>query len=545
MITTLFTRQRRSLENPKTPLSDPDAWLIDALGGGRALSGVHVNAESALTYSAVWRAVNLIARDVAKLPLFIYQRMGESGKRRAMEHPASPLVRTRVNPYMDVFQFRLTLQAQALLRGNGYAKIDRNGSGAPVALWPQDASRVHTEWRGPNKDRLVYVVRTEDNRDDIVQAENMIHIRGLGDGYNGMSVVAKARESLGLGMAAQRYGAAFFGNSARPSAALEYPETMDADVQKRLKQSWNEIHQGVENAHRLAIFENGGKLNTYGMSNEDAQFLGTRQFEVREVANWFGTPPHKLGDTTRTAYASLEQENQAYLDDALDPWLVTWETEFRLKLLSVREVSRDSHLIEFVRQALVRANIKDRGAFYNLGISGGWLSRDEVRARENLNPIPDGEGEKFFVPLNMSLTGEEPEDPEDEEDEAPDPDEVRAAFIGDTVSRMAKRVSDHAAKAARNPDGFIPWIEAMDADHRRHLEKYALPMARVMRCDVADIVSRVLGRYRDGLMEATNVTPEKFKKAVEAACNRIEKTLPAEMAREIMEASNGKAISRV
>jgi len=470
LLTSLF--HRRSLENPATSFQDPAEWLVDLAGGGTASSGVSVNAQSALTYAPVWRAVNLIAADVAKLPLVVYKRSG-IGKVRDTSHPAYRLLRHRPNREMGFFPFKQVLTGWALVRGNGYAYIRRAGNGNPVELIPLNSA---TTYPFRVNGILKYAVNV-DGETRAVSPQNIFHIHGFGDdGIRGYSIVEKARESLGLGMAAQKYGSIFFKNGARPSVSLEHPGQLTDQALEHLKKSIRDSKAGLDNAHVAWILEEGMKLNVYSFSNEDAQFLETRQFEIREVANWFGVPPHKLGDTTRTAFASLEQENQSYLDEALDPWLVAWECEAWAKLLTKPQQDRDTHAIEFTRNALVRANMKDRGAFYNLGIQGGWLSRDEVRARENMNPLPDGEGAKFFVPLNMAVAGEEKGvTGAPQADQAAAADEAgaeqkgdRATFeklLFDVVDRMSRRIAKNFERARKR--GERGWVdEAMEAEHR-------------------------------------------------------------------------------
>jgi HK97 family phage portal protein len=549
MFTTLF---RRSLENPRTPLSHPDAWLIEAWGGGAAQSGVRVNATTALTYSPVWRAVNLISRDVAKLPLVVYRRLG-SGKEKDPAHPAFPLLRYKPHRELTSFPFRMTITANALLWGNGYALIERDGGARPVGLFllnPEDTAPD----RDPISNEIFYKTKVL-GRDFEFARENILHIRGLGNGLHGMSVIAKARETFGLGIAARDYGSVFFKNNARPGMVLEHPGTMSDEAVARLKQSWQETQGGLTNAHKIAILEEGMKANPFSMSNEDAQFLGTREFEIREVANWFGVPPHKLGDTTRTAFASLEQENQSYLDDALDPWLVNWEMECWDKLLTERQKLNDTHVVEFTRHALVRANIKDRGDFYNQALQSGWMNRDEVRARENMNPIPDGEGEKFFMPLNMGRTGEE-EEPQGDPSAPPAPttppptENERSLehtrnerdLLAEVFSRMAKRLSKNARRISKKPDDFIPWIEEeMDREHRAIVLSSFETISRILSIDTECAADEIFRRYNESLMEITDCRPTELYKIVKLVTDKLEKTMPIEAAERLLESRNGKA----
>lgn len=406
----LFYERRTSLENPSTPLSDPDDWLYDSLGAGRSSSGIRVSRETALTYSAVWRAVTLISSTVAKLPLYIYRRSA-SGKERADKHPAYQLVRFNPNEEMNAFVFWQSLMGHVLLEGNAYAYILRRGNGEPLELIPLLPQLTYPI---RENERLLYITKVDTEWRRLLP-ENVLHIKGLGyDGLCGYSVIAKARDSFGLGLGAKEYQNRYLRNNARPSSVIQVPGPMKEDAQREFLRQWNEMHQGIENSHRTAILTNKAELKPFSINARDSQLLETREFEIREIANWFGLPPHKLGDSSRTAYNSLEQENQSFLDDTLDPWLVAIEQECRDKLLSEREKDTDSHLIEFMRQALVRADIGARFGAYHIAINDGIYSRDEVRSMENANAIPDGLGAPFYSQLNMApLKKQEEEGAED------------------------------------------------------------------------------------------------------------------------------------
>jgi HK97 family phage portal protein len=407
---------RRSIENPSTPLSAPDDWLYGALGAVRSSAGINVNRETALTYAAVWRATSLLSRDVGKLPFRVYRRAG-AGKDRDTNHPASRLLRRKPNECMTAFIFRQLLMVHALLQGNGYAYIVRNGAGEPISLVPLFPDRTYPLRQNNVTMYATEIVLDQGDRMELrkLPAEDVLHIKGLGyDGLQGYSVISKARESLGLGMAAQKFGSIFFRNNARPNLALEYPGRLSEMAVKNIRESWERAHSGLDQSHRVALFQEGVKLHQFSINARDSQLLETRAFEIREVANWFNIPPHKLGDTSRTSYNSLEQENQAYLDEALDPWLCNWEEECDDKLLTEEQKDRDSHCCKYQRSALVRANLDARGNYYQKALQSGWLNRDEVRAEEDLNPIPDGEGARYFLPLNLGMTPKLDEEDEEE-----------------------------------------------------------------------------------------------------------------------------------
>jgi HK97 family phage portal protein len=398
LLTTLF---KRSIENPSTPLSAPDDWLGDALGSFKATSGVRVNRETALTYSAMWRGTTLISRDVGKLPLHVFRRDRERGGRSvAIDHPAYQLLRHKPNDAMTAMVFRQTLQGHAILDGNGYAFIWRNGAGEPIELSILSPRQV-TPVRANGV--LWYVYQFLDGSVRKIPYTDILHIKGFSfDGLLGYNLIHKARESLGWAMAMQTYGSTFFRNGARPSVILQTPNKLSTKGAANLRESWERMHSGLENSHRTAVLEEGLTAKTLSVDARDAQLIDQLKFTYVEVANWLGLPPHKVGGEGVTAYASLEQENQAYLDEGLDPWLVTWEEECRDKLMTEAEKACDSVYVLFDRRALVRADLTARAAFYTQMLSWGVYQPDEVREEEGLNPSPEGEGRGFFRPANMA-----------------------------------------------------------------------------------------------------------------------------------------------
>ena len=157
---------------------------------------------------------------------------------------------------------------------------------------------------------------------------DVLHIRGLSsDGYSGYDVISLMKDALGVGMAAQRFGARFFGQGSNMSGILMVPGHFDEQKIKNTIQAWNTMQTGLTNSHKIALLQDGVKFQQMTISPDQAQFLQTRQYEVRAtVANITGCPPHKLGDDTRTSHSSLEAENQSYLDECLDTWLCEFET---------------------------------------------------------------------------------------------------------------------------------------------------------------------------------------------------------------------------
>lgn len=438
-----------SLENPNLPLNDANVWS-DVFGDGyESASGVSVTHASALRISAVFRGVNLISTTVGKLPLFVQRRTGDANdKERATTHPAYALCRRKPNAYHSALTFRQTLTAHAILHGNGYSFIDRDGAGRPVALLPLLPDRTYpVRVAGV----LSYVTETNGSQ-SLLPAADVVHVRGLGfDGLTGYSVFRLASDDFGLSIAQTKFAGKFFANAATPKVVIEVPSTLSDSAFKRLQGSWERLNQGLSNAHKTAILEEDAKAKPLSVSARDSQLHESRKFDLVSIANWLGLPVHKIGGDGRTAYASLEQENQSFLDEAIDPWLCTWETELFDKLLTERQKNDDSHDIEFERKALLRTDVSARGEFYQKSVGAPFMTRNEARSRENLSPI-DG-GDEILTPLNMSA-GTEPEPADEPADRADVGDPLRQ-IATETARRIAKRMLIAASRGKEPVDDVV------------------------------------------------------------------------------------------
>jgi len=437
----------RSLENPAVPLRDPAVLENFGIGSGRGGSIV-VTERSILRYGPVYRAVNLLSDSFAKLPLDVFVRLSPRGKSADVSHSAYRALRRKPNERQTAFIFKKQISAAAIIYGNGYAFVDRSGPRIKLLFLSPDRTRPFEDNRGvlwyetfvgPNMERRVLF------------PDEVLHLRGLGQGdaIAGVPMGRLMASTAQLGLSAEKYGIKFFDNGARSSGVLTFPPKHSKSGQRAMKASAEETKQGLDNASKLMILRDGARYQPLTIAQDEAQFLETREFQAKEVAVWFGIPPNKLGDSTRTSYNSLEQENQAYLDEGLDPWLCNFEDECWDKLLSEEEKDNDSHVIEFNRRALIQANLTDRFEAYNKSILSGWLLRDEARDAENYNPIPDGEGEKFMIPANMSVVGEESElgadGGSDPQQASPDVDIQATAMNGAQVAALLEIVAQVTA----------------------------------------------------------------------------------------------------
>lgn len=522
-------------ENPRFSLNDPTAWDL-FLDGKPASSGQRVNGEIALTHSPWWRGVNLLSSDVGKLPLFVYLRNGE-GKSRDRQHPAYPLLRRKPNPFMVAFQFKKLLTSHAVNLGNGYAYIFRGPDMSPQELLPLDPGCTYPV---RENGRLWYVTEVNGEKRKL-PAEDVLHIKGLSyDGLVGYPVWEKARESLGLGLGARKYGAVYFKNSASLNIALEYPGNLGDKEVTTLRNTWERMHTGLDNVHRIGLLKGGMKLHQFGSNARDSQLLELRKFDILDVANFLNLPPHKLGDTTRTAYASVEQENLSYLSEGLDPWLVCWEEECWDKLLTEEEKAQDTHYVEFLREALLRTSLVDLGNFLRTALGGRpWMTLNEARGKMNLDPKPDGD--EILEPLNMGKGGAD--------NQPSDPAKGNAAVLAeaardmalDAAQRCVRRIGHAADRAAEKPHAFLPWLEDLTAQHVGTVTEMLAPAVKAGNAltggdlTAQDVAAYVLVGIRGGLLSLSGrCTPAKLAAEVAREFIEWERTMSAEVADIIM-----------
>lgn len=402
-------------------LQSPSAWLLSWAMGTRTSAGIAVGPVTAMTLPIYYACLRNISEDVGKLPLHTYRRMAR-GKRRALDHPAYALLHDAPNPDMSAMTFRETLTHHALAWGNGYAEIVWTPANEVAALWPIHPSRVQV--RRDDEGLLVYDVYGSEltlpgslgRSVQRLRQENVLHIKGLGaEGYEGYSVLRLAAESLGMTLAAQTFGSAFFGNGTTIGAILTHPNTLSEKAVQRLRESWQTIYGGPSNAMKMAILEEGMKYERLGIPPEEAQFLETRQFQVEEICRWFRMPKSKIHDLTDSTYSNMEQQNLEYVPDTLMPWLVRWEQELKRKLFAEEPEVFAEHAV----QGLLRGDQAARASFYKDLFGVGAISPNDIREFENMNSIGP-QGDTYFVaannfqPLEMvvsSATTEEPEAP--------------------------------------------------------------------------------------------------------------------------------------
>lgn len=378
-------------------LRHPTAWLVSWALGGRTRAGIDVSPAAAMTLPAYYAALRCISEDVGKLPLITYERLEPRGKRRATEHPLYDLLHDAPNEYMTAMTWRETLSHHCLAWGNGYSEIIRQGGDVVALGRPIHPSRITPQFTETGD--LVYEVHTGDLYTHRVPPDrpltytlpqrDMIHLRGLGDGIIGYSVAQMAAESLGLSLAAQQFGAQFFGNSTHTGGIFTHPNTLSDTAQQHLRESLDRYRMGGDDALKVLLLEEGMKYERATIPPEDAQFLETRQFQVVEVARWFRLPPHKLQELTHATFSNIEHQGLEYVVDTLQPWLVRWEQELKRKLF----VDDPEFFAEHQVLGLLRGDQQARSNYYRTLFYIGAVSPNDIRELENQNPIVDADGD--------------------------------------------------------------------------------------------------------------------------------------------------------
>lgn len=384
-------------------LANPSGWLFSWLGGAKTSSGISVTNYTAMNYTALWACVRVICKPISAMPIHLYKRLAGGGKQRAIRHPTYQLVNSRPNPEIIPLTFKDVLTAHVLTWGNAYAEIEKDRDGYPAALWPLTPNRVTPERNRVTKE-IQYVVNLPDGGQTILRADQVFHIVGPGfDGLRGYSVLTMFRESIGLGLSLQEYAARFFGNGAIPGGVLEHPQALKQSARDNLRDSWDEMHKGLDKTQRIAILEEGMKYQQVGISPEDAQMLESRKFSQLEMASIFQIPPHKVGNLDKASFSNIEHQGQEFLTDTLLYWLTLWEQTISWKLLGQEDQAK--YFAEFLTANLLRGDLKSRYEAYAIARQWGWYSADDIREKENENPLPDGQGKTYLIPMNMTVAG--------------------------------------------------------------------------------------------------------------------------------------------
>lgn len=367
------------------------------LAGGflqNSSSGVSVNPDTAMRHAAVASCVRVLAESIGATPLILYKRGKGNTRERADQHPLYQVLKERSNDWLTSVDYTEGQVANLCLRGNAYAYVDRNSKGQVIGLTPLNPDGVKIDrarsW-GP-----VYTATMPDNTRATLNKPQIHHIRGpMPVGFLGRSILSMAREAAGLGMAAEQFGANLFNNGIRPSGQLEVPagiQLSEAQIQ-RLKAQIEEHHRGQGNWNKTLLLEEGMKWVATSITPDDAQFIETRKLQRSEIAGLFRVPAHLINDLERATFTNIEHQSIDFVMHTLRPWFRRIALSIKRDLLTAP--GDDEYFADFLIDDLLRGDFKARMEGYQLQIRSGIASPDEIRAKENEPPRPDGKGSEY------------------------------------------------------------------------------------------------------------------------------------------------------
>lgn len=475
--------------------SESAGWLEDLLGGGVSTAGRRVNEQSAMTVSAVYSGLRVLSSSLAQLPLNVMERTEDGRRRDRRNHRLYSLLNEAPNDQITAIEFRELLTSWALLHGNAVGWLDLRGDGTIEQILPLEPSRV-SFWLTPNERELVVRYQKKDGTQEWIPRYRFLHLRApLGNRWLGAGLLQLARDAIGLGMVAEEHASRFYSNAAAPAGVLTSPKPMKTDTFKKLREQWNARHQGAENAFKTAILEDGVDWKPIALNLKDQQFLETRTFQVQEIARWIGIPPHLIGELSRSTNNNIEAQGIEFVTFAIGPWARRWEQRIWLDCLGIGE--RRTVYVRHNLDAFLRGQTLDRYRAYQIGRMGGWLSANDVRVKEDMDPIEDGD--TYMAPLNMvpaaSFDDPSPDVPPAEPGDEPGtqpggtaPDLTRSArtmiaALTPSLYDVAQRAEKRAAGERSRHSGELTADQV--EGHRQWCRRALDPVARGLAVGVA------------------------------------------------------------
>lgn len=380
MILGALYEQRSSLESPNTSLSSEA--LAELLGGG---NGIAVSPATAQKLTAVYACIYVLSSTMAQLPLSVLRKV-DGRIVPATDHPAHFLLHDEPNQWQTSYRWRETKQAHTLGWGKGFTRIVRSRKGELQTLEmcePQVTDLVK------NGQRWIYSTQDEDGYPLAVSPEDMIHLRAIGSGRRmGTSPIRQNAETIGLGLAAVRYGKEFFEGGGRPTGLVSLKDgKLSNDAWERLKKAWNNaVVRLKQSDNKTLLLPADLDYKALTIAPEDAQFLETRKLTRSEIASMFNVPSHMINDLEKATFSNISEQAIQFVRHSIMPWVKNWEEELNRRVFT-RAERLAGYYVKFNLAGLLRGTPKERAEFYRIAIQDGWMARNEVRVLEDLNPL--------------------------------------------------------------------------------------------------------------------------------------------------------------
>lgn len=386
------TEKRGIMQMAGTSVND----IIDFFNVRRSKTGQEVDVTTVLGLSAVWRALNILSDSIASLPVEVVRKTRQNSVESAIKHPVNRLLTINPSPLFTPYTLMQTLVTHAALVGNGYAYIHRER----VTRYPKKISIIEPHRVSIHVlegDKVVYKI---DNVDRTIKPEDIIHFGGLSwNGLAGVNVLEQLADNFGLALANQEYLAKFFADGATIAGVIKHPGRLDDQSMHRLRRSWEAQYGGSKNSGKTAILEQGMDYQAIGLSPQQAAAAETKKLTIADVSRIFGVPQFLLEDLDRATFNNIEHLSLLFLKHTIRPWCKRIESELNRKLFPPDE--QGEYMVRFDLDDIHMVDLESRGKYIETMMKWGILNRDEIRERENYNPIADGTGQTYFVPMNM------------------------------------------------------------------------------------------------------------------------------------------------
>jgi HK97 family phage portal protein len=479
---------------PQPSLFD-DFWWTNSLGS-RTQAGFPISPDLALQVSTVFACVKVIAETIASLPLIVYERVSDTAKQRAVGTPEYKLLHRMPNGWQTPYDFKENLTAWAALHGGGFGFKIFAADGSVAEIDPIHPTKVKVE-KLPSRQLRYQVLQPDGTWKPYVQGE-IFHLRGFSvDGITGVQLTTQAREAIALARAMESFGSRYFANDTTIGLVLEHPGQLSTEAHKRLEESLRSFTG--PNQWKGKILEEGMKLNRIQANAKEAQLLDGRLHQVIEICRFFRMPPHKIAHLLQATFSNIEHQGIEFVTDTIQPWAVRWEESLTRDII----VDDDRYFAEFLMTGLLRGDSAARSAYYRERFHIGTLSRNEIRALENENPIAGGD--TYYVnaavipldetgrpvptprvtapgtaPVNAPASAPDPADGADDTEGASAAGPPLQRWIQDAADRIAaaeaRELERRADKRAEDPVRFLAWAREWYAAHRSYALRTVAPV---------------------------------------------------------------------
>ena len=369
----------RSLENPAVPLSAESAY--EEIFGMQPTKSV--SPDLAMKLSAVYACVYVLSSSVAQLPLHVKCKSGDKVE-TVKDHPAYYLLHDIPNAWQTSYKLREYAQSSVLLYGNAYIHIVRNKNGEVVSLESLEPWKVQLLKNGS---RYVYAYYGDDKTMSL-SPDDVLHIKSLGPSIKtGKSVIQTHAETIGLGLDARKFASGFFGGNARPAGILSVKTPLNSNAWENFKKMWQTAQEKLrseENKTILLPAELDYKALT--VSPVDTELLSMMKLNRSEIAGIFNVPAHMINDLEKATFSNISEQTIQFIRFSVMPWVVNWEQELNRKIFTEAE-RKAGYFVKFNLAGIMRGTAGERATFYHAAITDGWMSRNEARQLEDMNPV--------------------------------------------------------------------------------------------------------------------------------------------------------------